>query len=68
MLRCNVIVSGDWLRIAEIGETAKRLFPERAKAVMEMEGATGHHYLACFNDHPETTFEDVRRVLLEAGL
>lgn len=51
-----------------LNETIKRLFPERVEAINRIEGTTGVFFHAAFNDHPETTFEDVRRVLIEAGL
>jgi hypothetical protein len=42
--------------IGRVSAAVRDLFPERDQGI------------PYFNDHPETTFEDVRKVLLAAGL
>jgi hypothetical protein len=55
-LYCDI----DEVERARLDEVAKALFPDRVIGIFAM--------VANFNDHPDTTFEDVRRVLIEAGL
>ena len=47
--------------IRNVGKAIEVLYPERV-------GVTGKAFLAGFNDHPETTFEDVLRVLKVADV
>ena len=43
-------------------EVIRKLFPDR------MKNCTQGNKVAYFNDHPDTTFEDVQRVLKEADV
>lgn len=52
----------------KLGEIAAKLFPERVKDCKRISLQQGIYFAAAFNDHPDTTFEDVRKVLIESGL
>jgi hypothetical protein len=49
--------------IGNLSRTIRRLFPYLVSVGVSSEGI-----VTCFNDAPDTTFEDVQKVLKEAGL